>query len=83
MAEKETTRKKPEEFSFTDWLVEGIEGITAKGKSAAFLPQEFRSHVKAANREALLALRSLLDKAIEWFEEEEKTEKKVTKIKVE
>jgi len=80
----ERTRKESKEFSVTDWIVEGIEGISEKGKAATFIPSEFRSHVKAANREALLALRSLLDKAIETFEEEEKAEeKKVTKVKVE
>lgn len=80
----ERTRKESKEFSVTDWIVEGIEGISEKGKTATFIPSEFRSHVKAANREALLALRSLLDKAIEAFEEEEKAEeKKVTKVKVE
>ena len=72
-----------EEFSFTDWLVEGVEGMSEKGKAIEFVPAEFKSHVKAANREGLIALRSLLDNAISWFEEEEPEPKKVTKVKVE
>ena len=81
-----TTKKdepQAEEFSFTDWLVEGMEGMSAKGKAHDFVPAEFKAHVKAAHREGLIALRSLLDNAISWFEEEEPKPKKATKIKVE
>ena len=72
-----------EEFSVTDWLAEGIEGIGTRGKTLDFVPIEFKTHVKAAHRESLLALRSLLDNAISWLEEEQPEPKKVAKIKVE
>jgi hypothetical protein len=78
-----TEEAKKEAFSLTDWLVEGIEGVAEKGKEMEFIPAEFRSHVKAAQRESLLALRSLLDSAITTLEEQEPEPKKVTKIKVE
>jgi len=45
------------------------------------LTEEFREHTQAARREMLLAMRSLLDAAIESTEE--KPRKKATKIKVE
>jgi hypothetical protein len=78
-----TDDAKGEVFSLTDWLVEGIEGMAAKSKELEFIPAEFRTHVKAARRESLLALRSLLDSAIATLEEHEPAPKKVTKIKVE
>jgi len=78
-----TEEKKTEAFSVTDWLVEGVEGMAEKGKSLDFIPDEFKSHVKAARKESLLALRSLLDNAISTLEEQEPAPKKVTKIKVE
>jgi len=80
-AKKEDT--KTDTFSVTDWLIEGVEGMAEKGKTLDFIPGEFKSHVKAAQRESLLALRSLLDSAISTLEEQEPAPKKVTKIKVE
>ena len=48
------------------------------------MPEATRGHFRTAHKEMLLALRSLLDKAIEWAEEAEKTKtKKRTKIEVE
>jgi len=47
------------------------------------LPEEFWAHRRAARKEALLALRSLLDAAIERVEERPKRARKTTKIKVE
>lgn len=48
------------------------------------LPPEAREHFRAARRELLLALRSLLDSAIEALEKREKKGPKArTKIKVE
>ena len=73
------------EFAFEDWLVEGIKGF--KGcyrKLSPHLPEEFRQHTQAAHREILLAMRSLLDAAIERAEEEpEPKKRRATKIKVE
>ena len=49
----------------------------------SIMPEATRGHFRTAHKEALLALRSLLDKAIERAEEAEKTKaKKRTKIEV-
>ncbi len=73
-------KEEEKEFVLEDWLSEGIKGFrTACRKS--FLPEEFRSHVRASRKEMLLAMRSLIDAAIEHLEEQPK--KKATKIKVE
>lgn len=70
------------EFDFEEWLAEGIKGFRAKCKELRpFFPEEFRQHTKAARREMLLAMRSLIDAAIACTEE--KPKKKATKIKVE
>ena len=70
------------EFVFEDWLAEGIRGFRGSYKRVSpRLPEEFREHTQAARREMLLAMRSLLDAAIECTEE--KPKKKATKIKVE
>jgi hypothetical protein len=70
------------EFDFEDWLAEGIKGFRAGCKKLSpHLTEEFRQHTQAARREMLLAMRSLLDAAIEYTEE--KPRKKATKIKVE
>ena len=73
------------EFAFEDWLAEGIKGCRASYKKLSpHLPEEFRQHTQAAHREMLLAMRSLLDAAIERAEEEpELKKKKAAKIKVE
>lgn len=51
----------------------------------ALLPEEFWEHRRAAQREALLAVRSLIDAALERLEEEERAArpKRVKKIEVE
>ena len=49
-----------------------------------WLPEETRSHIYGARKEVLLALKSLIDRAIERVEEREKAEaKKRTKIDIE
>jgi len=54
-----------------------------KAPLLSIVPEEARGHFKTARKEALLALRSLLDKAVERAEETEKTKtKKRTKIEV-
>jgi hypothetical protein len=49
-----------------------------------FVPQEARKHLKAARREKLLALRSILDAKIKGLEEDEKAadKKRPQKVKV-
>jgi len=49
----------------------------------SIMPEATRGHLRMAGKEVLLALRSVLDKAIERAEEAEKTRaKKRTKIEV-
>jgi len=69
-----------EEFRLREWLTEGATGLRSALKSTTSLPEGFWEHSWAAGREALLAVRSLLDAAIERTERQPK---KVTKIKVE
>lgn len=55
-----------------------------KAPRLSVVPEAARGHFRTAHKEMLLALRSLLDKAIERAEEAEKTKaKKRTKIEVE
>jgi hypothetical protein len=68
-----------EEFRFRQWLSDGAKGIRSAVKTTTSLPEGFWEHSWAAGREALLALRSLLDAAIDRTERQPK---KVTKIKV-
>ena len=69
------------EFVFEDWLVEGVKGLSSCLKGEKVLPQEFAEHMRASHKEMLLAMRSLLEAAIQRTEE--KPKKKATKIKVE
>ncbi len=49
-----------------------------------WLPEETRSHIFGARKEMLLALRSIIDRAIERVEEREKSEAKSrTNIEIE
>ncbi len=54
-----------------DHLATGLKGMRAdmKDKMKDFPTTEFRTHMRAARREMLLAFRSLIDKAIEKTEE--------------
>ena len=61
------------------------EGFVLRFKPASFhlLPDVTVGHIRAAKRESLLALRSLLDVAIERLEKESKASSKApTKIEV-
>jgi len=61
------------------------EKVVLRFKSPKFhgLPEPTKQHLLAARDELLLALRSMLDKAVERTEEAEKTKRrKRTKIKV-
>jgi hypothetical protein len=84
MAEKKTA-PEAEEFNLEDWLEEGIQGLrrSLKGKRPQLFPDQFKQHTRAARKEMLLAVRSLLDQAVEEIEEEEPSLKKAQKIKVE
>jgi hypothetical protein len=76
--------EEAKEFVFEDWLAEGVRACKAgfrKGRGKEFLPEEFRAHLRTARKEMFLAMRSLIDAAIERTEERPK--KKTTKIKVE
>jgi hypothetical protein len=71
MAEKVIeTEEEEKEFELEDWLNQGIKGLrrTLKCKPP-MLPQEFKAHTRAARKEMLLAVRSLLDAAIRDLEE--------------
>jgi hypothetical protein len=70
-----------EQFRFEQWLADGAKGIRSQLMKTRFLPEAFWEHSWAAGRESLLAVRSLLDAAIE--KTEKKPAKRVTKIKVE
>jgi hypothetical protein len=61
------------EFSFEEWLRDGVEGMRGKveQKKAEFDPAQFRRHLRNAQKEQLLAMRSLIDNAIEYLEKEE------------
>ena len=56
-----------EDFSFRDWVTEGIEGMRSKAHlpERRILPEGFREHMKSSRKEFLLAFRSLFDQAIE------------------
>ena len=76
--------EEAKEFVFEDWLAEGIKACRTgfrKSVGKEFLPAESRAHLRASRKEMLLAVRSLIDAAIERTEE--KPKKKTTKIKVE
>jgi len=66
------------EFVFEEWVREGIRGMQ---HNKALFPEDFQKHFKAAQKEALLAYRSLIDAAIERTEQ--KPPKKRAHIKVE
>ncbi len=73
----------------SDWenhVTAGIKGMRAEmqDKMKDFPSKDFRAHAKAAQREMLLAFRSLLDLAIDKLEEKSKTEEpKSGNIKIE
>jgi hypothetical protein len=82
MAEKKT--RTEEEFNLEEWLDEGFQGLrgTLKGKRPQIVPEQFKKHTRAARKEMLLAVRSLLDAAIEELEGESETPKKAAKTEV-
>jgi hypothetical protein len=62
---------KSHEQDWEDHMAAGLKGVRAEAKDRMkdFPTKEFRTHMRAARREMLMAFRSLLDKAIEKTEE--------------
>lgn len=79
------TRVEGQEFDIDAWLNEGRQGLRRilRSKRRQILPSEFRAHTRAARKEMLLAVRSLLDSAIDRLEEEPKPAPQATKIEIE
>lgn len=75
------------EMTWEDHLAAAIKGFRREMKEQQFglFPEEFHHHRHAAQREMLLAWRSLIDTRIEKLEkrEKEKSAPKATRIKVE
>jgi hypothetical protein len=81
MVQKTYKHEPVEEFVFEDWLRDSIKGAretfeSATGKRRVFDTSEFRQHLRNARKEHLLAMRSLLDSAIEWLDPQEETPRK-------
>ena len=71
-------------FVFEDWLSDGIKGVRRSLKrKKERKPSAFRRHLRSAAKEVLLAVRSVLDEAVEILEAEPEGKKKAAKIKVE
>ena len=75
------------EMTWEDHLAAAIKAFRKEAKEwhGEWLPEEFRTHRRAARREMLLAMRSLIDAKIEKLDaaEKEKAAPKTTRIKVE
>ncbi|MDE3088194.1 MAG: hypothetical protein KGJ80_02255 [Chloroflexota bacterium] len=75
------------ELTWEDHLAATIKAFRKEAKEwrGDLFPAEFKTHRRAAHRETLLALRSLIDAQIEKIEaaEKVKTAPKATRIKVE
>ena len=71
MGEKEKA-PKAEAFDLEGWLEEGRKGLRdrLKGERPQLLPDEFKQHTRAARKEMLLAVRSLLDAVIDKLDGE-------------
>ncbi len=84
MTEPTMETPKGRDKDWEDHMAAMLKGMRrdAKGFVGEFPGHEFRSHMRAARREMLLALRSLLDKAIEKTEEPP-AEPKASKIVIE
>jgi hypothetical protein len=60
------------------------EGLTIrlKPRTLSLLPESTRGHLRAANKELLLALRSVIDSAIEYTEQQEQRGRPRRRIQV-
>jgi hypothetical protein len=58
------------EFVLTEWLRDGMEDMCHKMKYSKeqFEPVNFRRHIRNAQKEQLLAMRSIIDSALERLE---------------
>lgn len=57
------------EFDLEGWLRDGISGLRRSVRCRTpMVPEEFKTHTRAARKEMLLAVRSLLDVAIQEVE---------------
>jgi hypothetical protein len=67
------------EFAFEDWLRERFREVRQemKGRKEKFNTTGFRTHLRNASKEQLLAVRSLIDSAIEYIDRQEAGSKKV------
>jgi hypothetical protein len=68
----QTEETRQEEFDLENWLREGARGLRRSLRCAPpgpRLPEDFKTHTRAARKEMLLAVRSLLDSAITEMEE--------------
>ncbi len=68
----QTEETRQEEFDLENWLKEGAAGLRRSlrcSPPAPRIPDEFKAHTRAARKEMLLAVRSLLDSAIRELEE--------------
>jgi Sec-independent protein translocase protein TatA len=79
--------EEEKELTWEDHLAEAIKAFRKEMKEwrSDLLPEEFHTHRRAAQKEMLLAWRSLLDARIEKLEraEKEKSAPKATRIRVE
>lgn len=66
-----------QDFAFEDWLRDGIKGFRRKMKfqKREFDTSAFRTHMRNARREQLLALRSLIDSGLDFITRTEDTER--------
>ena len=71
MAEEEKAKELPE---FVEHMKAAAEATANQWKS--LIPKEFWEHGREARRETLLAMRSLVDSAIERLEEKEEKPKR-------
>ena len=75
------------EVSWEDHLAAAIKAFRKEMKESGLglVPEDFKTHQRAARREMLLAWRSIIDARIEKLEniDKEKSAQKATRIKVE
>lgn len=74
MMSAKATQAEEKEFDLEEWLREGIQGLRRSLRCRVpALPEGFKMHTRAARKEMLLAVRSLLDSAIREPEETPET----------
>jgi hypothetical protein len=69
----EAEKRREEPFYVSEWLREGMHGMRHSlrmKRPGPLVPEQFKTHTRAARREMLLAVRSLLDSAIEKMRDE-------------